>query len=484
MTGPKPRVRFAPSPTGELHIGNARTALFNWLFARHHGGNFILRIEDTDRLRTSETFEKNILADLKWLGLDWDEGPEKDGGFGPYRQSERADLYETYLNQLRKAGMAYPCYCSEEELEAERACLIARSMPPRYGGKCRDLTDEERRRKERECGPPAYRFRVGQGSAEFTDLIRGPMKFECDALGDFIIMRSDGTPAYNFAVVVDDHHMMITHVIRGEDHLSNTASQILLYQALGFDLPVFAHHSLITGKDRAKLSKRHGSVAVREFRERGFLPEAVVNYLSILGSSFAEGQEILPVDRIVREFSLEKTGKGSAVFDEDKLKWVNSTYIRNYDPEKLTDVLAPFIRAAGYDLEGLDRGWLRSVVAAVQGNMTLLADIGDYLALFHDDRYRVSDEAATLLKDGRAREIVRLFSDALASNDLQAGDFYTIAVKEVRKESGAKGRELYMPLRAAITGSTAGPELDKIAAILGREAILKRLESVLKESGA
>lgn len=481
MTGLKPRVRFAPSPTGELHIGNARTALFNWLFARHNGGAFLLRIEDTDQVRTSAVYEKNILADLKWLSLDWDEGPGKEGQFGPYHQSQRAGMYEPYLNKLRQAGLAYPCYCTADELEAERMGLIAGKMPPRYGGKCRNLTDEERKEKERVCGKPAFRFKVGEGQAEFSDLIRGAMKFDCSALGDFIIMRSDGTPAYNFAVVVDDHLMKITHVIRGEDHLSNTASQILLYKALGFEPPVFAHHSLITGKDRAKLSKRHGSVSVREFRERGFLPEAIINYLSLLGSSFGEGQEIFPPDRIIREFSLEKTGKASAVFDEDKLKWINGAYIRSYSVEELTEALAPFVRKAGYDPNLFERGWLHSVVAAVQGNLTLLADIGGYLDLFYGQRCVISDEAAELLRQGRAPEVIKLFYNALLPGNLPDDDLYNAVVQKVRKESGAKGRELYMPLRAAITGSTQGPELDRIFSILGREKLLKRLAVVVGE---
>jgi nondiscriminating glutamyl-tRNA synthetase len=322
---------------------------------------------------------------------------------------------------------------------------------------------------------------VGEGQAEFSDLIRGAMKFDCGALGDFIIMRSDGTPAYNFAVVVDDHLMKITHVIRGEDHLSNTASQILLYKALGFEPPVFAHHSLITGKDRAKLSKRHGSVSVREFRERGFLPEAIINYLSLLGSSFGEGQEIFPPDRIIREFSLEKTGKASAVFDEDKLKWINGAYIRSYSVEELTEALAPFVRKAGYDPNLFERGWLHSVVAAVQGNLTLLADIGGYLDLFYGQRCVISDEAAELLRQGRAPEVIKLFYNALLPGNLPDDDLYNAVVQKVRKESGAKGRELYMPLRAAITGSTQGPELDRIFSILGREKLLKRLALVVGE---
>jgi nondiscriminating glutamyl-tRNA synthetase len=268
MTAEKPRVRFAPSPTGDLHVGNARTALFNWMFARHYGGEFILRIEDTDPVRTSREFEFRILEDLAWLAIDWDEGPGKEGGKGPYHQQERLHLYDHYLKKLIEAGVVYPCYCTEAELEAERAELIFRKMMPRYMGKCRNLSDTARKTMADQGRMPSYRFRIGAGRIEFSDLIRGAMKFDAGALGDFIVVRSNGIPAYNFAVVVDDHLMSISHVIRGEDHLSNTALQLLIYEALGFKPPIFAHHSLILGKDRSKLSKRHGSVAVREFRER------------------------------------------------------------------------------------------------------------------------------------------------------------------------------------------------------------------------
>ncbi|MDI6726923.1 MAG: glutamate--tRNA ligase, partial [Smithellaceae bacterium] len=278
-----PRVRFAPSPSGSLHVGNARTALFNWLFARRYGGVFILRIEDTDQERTRDIYIRDLLADLSWLGLDWDEGPGKEGAAGPYHQSQRTDFYTTHIEQLKGNNRVYPCYCTEEELEAERKVLQEKRMMPRYLGRCRELSGEERSRLEREGRKPAYRFRVNEGTAQFDDLIRGPMKFDCRGIGDFIIFRSNGIPAYNFAVVIDDHLMGITHVIRGEDHLSNTAAQILLYQALDFPPPVFAHHALIVGKDHAKLSKRHGATSVTEYRDKGYLPHALVNFLALLG---------------------------------------------------------------------------------------------------------------------------------------------------------------------------------------------------------
>ena len=353
MMSRKYRVRFAPSPTGDLHVGNARTALFNWLFAKHYEGRFILRIEDTDQERTSRIFERNLLEDLKWLSLYWDEGPEKGGEFGPYHQIERLPLYNTYLKKLIADERVYPCYCTEEELEAERLTLLSMKMMPRYMGKCRNLTDSERKSLETKGRNAAFRFKVKPGSIEFDDLIRGSMKFEGEAIGDFIIVRSNGIPSYNFAVVIDDHLMEITHVIRGEDHLSNTAIQILLYGALGFTPPSFAHHSLILGRDRSKLSKRHGSVSVREFRKKGILPKALLNYLSLLGGSLGEGKEFASLDEIIDMFSLERAGKSGAIFDESKLKWLNAMYIRDCDVETLIELLSPFLKKAGYDPESL-----------------------------------------------------------------------------------------------------------------------------------
>lgn len=475
----KPRVRFAPSPTGDLHVGNARTALFNWLFARHNGGDFIVRIEDTDRARTSERFEKGILQDLRWLSIDWDEGPEKDGAFGPYHQYERLDIYDHYLEKLIEEDRVYRCYCTEDELEAERKALLSKRMMPRYMGRCKNLSDKEKRRLESGGRRSAFRFKVGEGTVEFNDLIRNAVKFDCDSIGDFIVVRSNGVPAYNFAVVIDDHLMEITHVIRGEDHLSNTALQMLIYKALGFKPPRFAHHSLILGKDRSKLSKRHGAVSVKAFRDKGILPDAFSNYLSILGSSFAGMKEICTIDEIIDGFSLEKAGRGGAVFDEDKLIWLNKAYIRKYNVERLTELLTPFINDAGYDCDTVDRRWLHSVVEAIKGNLGTLSEAGEYIDVFFDDRYKIVEDAALILKEGHAPAVIKSLQEALMLEECKEDDLYRCIVDAVSNKTGLKGKRLFMPIRAAITGKTWGPELDSLFAILGKESLLKRVNEAI-----
>jgi len=480
LNNEKLRVRFAPSPTGELHIGNARTALFNWLFARQHGGTFILRIEDTDQLRTTATFEKNLLDDLRWLGIDWDEGPEKGGPFAPYHQIERLEIYNSHLAKLIALKKVYPCYCSEAELEAERASLIARRMMPRYMGRCRNLTTEERRRHEDEGRRPAWRYMVEEGPIEFEDMIRGSMKFEGRSLGDFIIVRSNGLPAYNFAVVIDDQLMQITHVIRGEDHLSNTAVQVLLYHAFGYACPTFAHHSLILGKDRSKLSKRHGSVSVREFRSRGYLPEVLINYLSLMGNSFGEGREVFDISEIIEIFNIVNTGKSAAIFDEDKLNWLNSIYIKKYPPEKLLPLLMPFVKAAGYDGDlDLYHPLLPDIIAAVKGNLRTLAEIEDYLPIFNDKKYELSLAAKELLGGEEAQRIVRHLCENLNSGECPEDNFYEWAMKKVQNTTALKGRALYLPIRCALTGRLQGPELDKLVAVLGKRSVINRLEKSL-----
>ncbi len=479
MTAEKPRVRFAPSPTGDLHVGNARTALFNYMFARHHGGEFILRIEDTDAVRTSKDSERRILEDLAWLAIEWDEGPGAGGEKGPYHQRERIDLYGHYLKILIRAGCVYSCYCTEKELEAERAELIFKKMTPRYMGKCRSLSDSECKKLADQGRVPAYRFRIGKESIAFADLIRGAIKFDAGAMGDFIIVRSNGIPAYNFAVVVDDHLMSISHVIRGEDHLSNTALQLLIYQALGFKPPLFAHHALILGKDRSKLSKRHGSVAVREFRERGILPEALVNYLTLLGSSFSGGREVCPLEEMISSFSLDRAGKSGAIFDEDKLKWLNGTYIRQGDLHSLTERLLPFIRAAGYDVDTLDRLWLERVIDTVRGDLATLSDIGDQMDIFFDDRYVLSGEAQQFLGKEQALTVVRALQESLEHPHASADNSYRQIIEDVKRKTGVTGKNLFMPIRAAVTGKTKGPELDRVFAILSPASLKHRVETAI-----
>ncbi|MEW6335010.1 MAG: glutamate--tRNA ligase [Thermodesulfobacteriota bacterium] len=487
------RVRFAPSPSGHLHVGNARTALFNWMFARQRGGVFLLRIEDTDRIRATDAFEADLLDDLTWLGLDWDEGPRMGGAYGPYRQSERLDRYRDCLLRLIDEDRVYPCYCTEEELDAERADLIARRMMPRYMGKCRRLTEAQRRRLADAGRLPVWRFRVDEGEIPFVDLIRGNMVFQGGAIGDFIIVRSSGIPSYHFAVVVDDHHMKISHVIRGEDHLSNTASQMILYRALGFTPPVFAHHSLILGQDRAKLSKRHGAVSVREFRSRGILPEVLLNSLALLGSPMGSGREVLSTGEIIDGFSLERTGRGGAVFDMERLLGLNGVHIRHLAPAELTDRLIPFIRAAGYDESVFGRERLEQIVTAVQDGLPTLTAIGDQLALFCDEAYRVDEEAATLLKGGAAKEVLSellrvLEEEGASGGGVAAGatadragrpESFAALVKGIGERTGIGGKKLYLPIRAAMTGRLHGPELDRVFPLLGPASLRRRVERAL-----
>jgi nondiscriminating glutamyl-tRNA synthetase len=498
MSAPRIRVRFAPSPTGELHVGNARTALFNWIFARHYGGVFVVRIEDTDQTRTTKDFEANLLDELKWLGIDWDEGPGAGGAYGPYHQTERLPIYRDCLERLIAGGKVYPCYCTEEELEAERASLVARRMMPRYRGKCRQLAKTEQRRLAAEGRRPVWRFRVEAGAIAFEDLIRGAMAFQGEAIGDFIIVRSNGIPAYNFAVVADDHSMEISHVIRGEDHLSNTAAQILLYRALGFAPPVFAHHALVLGKDHTKLSKRHGATSVGAFRRRGILPEALLNYLALMGSSFDGGREIASAKEIVEGFSLERTGKGGAVFDEEKLLWLNGIHIRRYEPTVLTDLLIPFIRTAGYEERSFGRDWLEGIVAAVRDSLPTLGDIGGVLEIFSEDRYRMDDEAVALLKGGDAKKVLAALhghlgvgtapgSGAAPGDGADGGVSATGAlpvpfadlIRRIGEETGLRGKKLYLPIRAAVTGRLHGPELDRIFALLSPTSLRTRVEKAL-----
>ncbi len=434
-----------------------------------------MRIEDTDESRSAVSYQINLLDDLKWLGLTWDEGPEKGGAYGPYRQSERLNIYTEHLKKLIASEMVYPCYCTEEELEEERQSLILSKRMPRYMGKCRSLTQDERGRLAAEGRKPSWRFKVPQATIEFNDLIRGPIKFESESIGDFIIVRSNGMPAYNFAVVIDDHLMAVTHVIRGEDHLSNTALQIMLYRALGFDPPRFAHHCLILGKDHAKLSKRHGSVSVGEFRKRGYLPEALLNYLGLLGSSFADGREVLSRPEMVEAFTLERASKSGAVFDEEKLRWLNATYIRSLTTDDLISRLEPFLREAGYQPENLDPQWFKRVIETVKDELTVLSDIGEHINLFFDDRYVMTADAKRMVDSEEARKVIKAFSEFLADAAGTPQDIYAAAIRHAKEKSGVKGRDLFMPVRAALTGQIKGPELDKIFMILGKDSAWKRL---------
>jgi nondiscriminating glutamyl-tRNA synthetase len=480
----KIRVRFAPSPTGYLHIGNVRTALFNWLFARHNQGDFILRIEDTDLERSSREYEKGVLQDLSWLGLDWDEGPDIGGEYGPYRQSERLNLYKSYAHKLLEEGKAYYCFCSSEELQEERSNALKEGRPPRYSGKCRKLSPDKVEQALKANQPAALRFKVNEGIVAFTDLVRGKISFDTREIGDFIILRSDGIPPYNFAVVIDDNLMQINYVIRGEDHISNTPKQILLYKALGFPLPQFAHLSMILGKDRTPLSKRHGVTSLAQFRKAGFLPDAMRNYLTLLGWSSPDEEEILSTSKIIAEFSLSRVSRSPAIFDIDKLKWMNANYLRKMDHNELVSQALPYLRAANYLDQEPDedtKGLLAEMIEAVSDHISTLAELPEELKIFfHFDVKQAiqSPEIKQMFEQEKALKVIEKIFSAIENTEELSFDLFKEIAVAVGKEVGSKGSELYHPIRAAITGKFSGPELKKIIPILEKGNNLTRIKPI------
>lgn len=480
------RLRFAPSPTGQLHVGNARTALFNWLLARASGGTFVLRIEDTDRERSTGQSERAILDDLRWMGLTWDEGPDVGGAYGPYRQSERLRTYREWAERLGKAGSAYYCFCSPDEIERDRQAAMAAGHVPRYSGRCRQLSQAEATRRIVTGTPAVVRFRVPDADEfAFDDQVRGTVRVKGDSIGDFVLLRTDGMPAYNFAVVVDDILMRITHVIRGEDHVPNTPRQVMIYEALGATPPAFAHVSLVLGPDHAPLSKRHGATSVAEFRSRGYLPEALVNYLALLGWSPGNDDELLPLVELARRFGLADVGKSASVFDLDKLAWVNRHYLKQADPDRLVDEawahfrLGGFLEAGGAQraVEAGDelRGWFRDLVAAGAASVDRLSDI--------PERYRcvTGYDASTVLTNPTLaaefaeqgpRAVVAVLADELAHAGPVDRERFRAVVAAVKQRTAAKGRALFHPIRVALTGAAEGPELDVVVPLIDRGAAL------------
>ena len=471
----KIRVRFAPSPTGYLHIGNVRTALFNYLFAKKHNGSFILRIEDTDFDRVKKEYEDSILENLKWLGLNWNEGPDCGGSYAPYRQSERINTYKEYADKLLNEGRAYKCFCSGEELERKRRESLSKRLPPRYDGKCSRLSREEIASYEQKGIKPSTRFKVKDGMIEFEDIIRGKISFKGSDIGDFVILRSDGIASYNFAAAIDDALMEITHVIRGEDHLSNTPRQILLNQAIGFDIPKFAHLSMILGPDKSRLSKRHGAESVTELKEEGYLSEAVINYLSLLGWSSEDGREIMPLTDIIKNFSLERVSKSPAVFDIKKLKWINSHYIKNKDIAELTELSIPFLVKAGVRTEAVNREWLYKVVDAIRGNIETLSEIDKYAGIFFDELHPYPSTPEKGEWGVEAMEVLKLLKEMIEKEENITEVIADKIIADIKGKTNLKGKKLMMPIRIALTGKTEGPELKKIMSVLGKERIIKRV---------
>ena len=468
------RVRFAPSPTGHLHVGNARTALFNWLLARGQNGTFILRIEDTDLERSTRESEQAILNDLRWMGLQWDEGVEVGGPYGAYRQTERMQSYVDHANRLLSEGTGYYCFCSAETLEAHRKSQLAAGLPPKYAGTCRNIpVDEARRRKD--AGEPAViRLRVPESrNVTFNDVVRGEVTFHTDVIGDPVLVRSDGIPAYNFAVVIDDALMKITHVIRGEDHISNTPRQILLYEAFGYQPPAFAHLSLVMGPDHAPLSKRHGATSVREFRDKGYLPEALVNYLALIGWSPGQNDELLPADELARRFRLENVAHSAGVFDEDKLAWANRHYLKLCEPVRLASLAEPHLRARHQivgELSPESRAWLEAVLPGMAASVDRLPQLADRLETVFN--YATPTEP---IDAGLAKALAEELAGAGPMIDKE---MFRAAANRVKEKTGLKGKNLFHPIRVILTGTHEGPELDLIVPAIERAVGLAGLAPV------
>lgn len=481
----KVRVRFAPSPTGYMHIGGARTTIFNYLFARHHNGSFILRIEDTDIVRSTRESEESILKDLRWLGLDWDEGVDVGGNYGPYRQSERMDIYRKYAEKLLKEGKAYKCYCTEEELEERRKEAISKGLPPKYDGRCRNLTEEERERFEEEGRKPSLRFKVEEGEDIIVhDLIRGDVSFKREVIGDFVIMRKDNTPTYNFACVIDDHLMEMTHIIRGEEHLSNTPRQLLIYEALGFSPPLFAHVSMILGPDRTKLSKRHGDTSLGEYRKKGYLPEALFNYLALLGWSPGEDREILSKEELVRLFTLSEVVPHAAIFDIEKLNWMNGEYIKKKNNEELYDLLLPYIKDAGYIVDMPDqkeKERILGIIDLLKDRIKTLSQFIEYTDYFFKD-IEISEELYEKVIKGKdyLPEVLSSIRDAISELNNFTEEEIEKIVRSKAEEFGLKGKHVIQPLRVILTGKRVTPGMFEVMYFLGKDKIIKRIDKFVR----
>ena len=482
----KVRVRYAPSPTGNLHIGNARTALFNYLFAKHYGGDFVLRIEDTDFKRNKEEGERSQLKYMAWLGLDYDEGIGKEKEFGPYRQSERIEIYQKYAEQLLAEDKAYKCYMTAEELEAEREEQVANGLPPRYSGKHAHLTKEEQDQFEKEGRKPSIRIRVPQDRTySFNDMVKGELSFEGKDFGDFVIVKNDGVATYNFAVAIDDHLMEISHVLRGDDHVSNTPKQLVVYEALGFKPPIFGHMTLIVNENKKKLSKRDETIIqfIEQYDDLGYLPEALFNFITLLGWSPEGEQEIFTREEFVKIFDEKRLSKSPAFFDNNKLTWINNQYIKAQPLGRIVNLALPFFVKEGVATqEEVDnnRAWFEKLISLYQPQMSYGAEIVELTKQFFVEEIKFDEEELEILKQDTT---VAVFEDFLEKLEV-AGDFTSenikTLIKTIQKDTGVKGKNLFMPIRIASTGSMHGPELNTSLELLGRDRVVARVKAALE----
>ncbi len=480
------KVRFAPSPTGPFHIGGARSALFNYLLAKKNGGTFLLRIEDTDLARSTKESEENIKDALRWLNLNWDEGVDAQGENGPYRQSERLSLYAEITDKLLAEGKAYRCYCTEEDLEAERQAQMERGETPKYAGHCAHLTEEQIAAYEAEGRPSTIRLRVPLDTTyAFDDLVRGQISFDSNGIGDFVIVKSDGMPVYNYAVVIDDHTMKVTDVIRAEEHISNTPRQLAIFDALGWERPRFGHISLILGKDYKKMSKRHGATSVDQYRKLGYLPDALVNFLALLGWSPEGEEEIFSHDELIQAFSIDRVAKNPAVFDIDKLNYINFTYMKKLSNEEIYELCLPHLQEAGFASqhpEGEEKARLLLLCETLRDHISYGAQIKDEAAFLFEKDVVVEAEHADEMKAVTEEEsfdtVMAAFAEEVKNAEELTVDAVKAMIKAVMKTTNLKGKFVYMPIRVALTGQMHGPELPNIVVLLGKETCLERLANV------
>ncbi len=483
------RVRIAPSPSGNLHVGTARTALFNFLFAKKNNGKFVLRIEDTDAERTSQEYIDNIFDSLKALGLNWDEGPDVGGPYGPYTQSERFDIYPKYVQQLLDSGFAYECFCTPEELEAEKEEATRNKKPYVYSKKCENLTEEEKAKLRAEGRKPAIRFNIAKAQKafhdssilKFDDLVKGELHMDTDLLGDFVIQKSNGAPTYNYAVVIDDMLMKISHVIRGEDHISNTYKQILIYEALGAEVPKFGHLGMILAPDRSKLSKRHGATAVSDFVKEGYLTEALINFVALLGWAPSDGEEIKPVDKIAEDFRINEISSSNSIFEYDKLKWMNSHYIKMLPMDELKKRLLPYLEK--YNLSELTDEQFTRMIEVTREPLVLLSDITDAVTYFFGETVDIEPDVQTEVIDTEtSQEVLKEYLEQSKDWEYTEENLHEKldAFRGFFKEKGIKPKVTMWAIRAAVTGRTRGADMTATLAILGKDKVEKRIKAAIK----
>ena len=486
------RVRFAPSPTGYVHIGGLRTALYNYLFAQKNKGTYLLRVEDTDQTRFVEGAMEEMIEVMEWAGVPHAEGPllrdgkvVEVGDCGPYIQSQRNDIYKEHVERLLESGHAYYCFCSKERLDEVREAQKAAGKTPKYDGHCRDLSREEAKKRVEAGEPHVVRLRMPENrDISFNDMIRGLVTVNTSEIDDQVLIKTDGFPTYHLAVIVDDHHMGITHVVRGEEWLISTPKHVYTYEAFGWEAPTFVHLPVILNKDKKKLSKRQGDVAVEDFRKKGYLPEALINYVALVGWSPEDNQEIFSMDELIEKFSFERVSKSGGVFDLDKLNWVNNHYIKEADLDRIVDACKPYVVEAGLltaqELEAKGE-WFAQIVDLMRERFNRLMDVTDHMGLFLEaDVTPENDEAREMVEMDHVPSMLKVFAEKVeALEELDPAALKT-ALKEVQKETGNKGKNLFMPTRIAITGQLHGPDLNKMMPILGKETVLKRLSAYAK----